>query len=292
VSILLIQALNSLFYASVLFLIAAGLSLIFGVMRIVNLAHGSLFAIGAYIGAWLVGRMIRFGVPAIWLLMAIPIAALAVALIGVVIEPLLLRRFYRRAEEYQLLVTFGLLLILEDLMRLVWGGLPLTADTVMDAMPVVHIGGLIYPGYNILVIAIGFAAAVALWRIVYGTKFGVLLRATSQDRRMASALGLDVGRVYVAAFAIGCFMAGLGGAIVVPSHAAVLGMGVEALVLAFVVVVVGGLGSLKGALVGALIVSFVRTAGIQFFPEVELAVLYLIAAVVLIARPTGLFGTA
>jgi branched-chain amino acid transport system permease protein len=289
---LAIQVLNSLFYASVLFLIAAGLSLIFGVMRIVNLAHGSLFAIGAYIGAWLVGRMIGFGVPAIWLLLAIPVAALAVALIGVVIEPLLLRPFYRRAEEYQLLVTFGLLLILEDLMRFVWGGLPLTADTVMDAMPVVHIGGLVYPGYNILVIGIGIAAAVALWLLIYETKFGVLLRATSQDRRMASALGLNVGRVYIAAFAIGCFMAGLGGAIVVPSHAAVLGMGIEALVLAFVVVVVGGLGSLKGALVGALIVSFVRTAGIQFFPEIELAVLYLIAAVVLIARPTGLFGTA
>ena len=291
-SILAIQVLNSLFYASVLFLIAAGLSLIFGVMRIVNLAHGSLFAIGAYIAAWLVGRAIGLGVPVVWALLVIPIAAVAVALIGIVIEPVLLRPFYRRAEEYQLLVTFGLLLILEDLMRLVWGGLPLTADTVMDALPVVHIGGLVYPGYNILVIGIGIVAAVALWFLIYETKFGVLLRATSQDRRMAAALGLNVGLVYVAAFAIGCFMAGLGGAIVVPSHAAVLGMGVEALVLAFVVVVVGGLGSLKGALVGALIVSFVRTAGIQFFPEVELAVLYLIAAVVLIARPTGLFGTA
>jgi branched-chain amino acid transport system permease protein len=291
-SILAVQLLNSLFYASVLFLIAAGLSLIFGVMRIVNLAHGSLFALGAYIGAWLVGRAIGLGLPAGWLLLVIPIAALAVALIGIVIEPLLLRPFYRRAEEYQLLVTFGLLLILEDLMRLVWGALPLTADTVMDAIPSVHIGGLVYPGYNILVIGIGVAAAILLWVVIYGTKFGVLLRATSQDRRMAAALGLNVGLVYVAAFAIGCFMAGLGGAIVVPSHAAVLGMGVDALVLAFVVVVVGGLGSLKGALVGALIVSFVRTAGIQFFPEVELAVLYLIAAVVLIARPTGLFGTA
>ena len=291
-SILAIQVLNSLFYASVLFLIAAGLSLIFGVMRIVNLAHGSLFAIGAYIAAWLVGRAIGLGVPVAWALLVIPIAAVAVALIGIVIEPLLLRPFYRRAEEYQLLVTFGLLLILEDLIRLVWGGLPLTADTVMDALPVVHIGGLVYPGYNILVIGIGIVAAVALWFLIYETKFGVLLRATSQDRGMAAALGLNVGLVYVAAFAIGCFMAGLGGAIVVPSHAAVLGMGVEALVLAFVVVVVGGLGSLKGALIGALIVSFVRTAGIQFFPEVELAVLYLIAAVVLIARPTGLFGTA
>jgi branched-chain amino acid transport system permease protein len=292
VSILAIQVLNSLFYASVLFLIAAGLSLIFGVMRIVNLAHGSLFAVGAYVTAWLVGRAIAMGVPVIWLLLLMPVAAFAVALIGMVIEPMLLRPFYRRAEEYQLLVTFGLLLILEDLMRLVWGGLPLTADTVMDAIPSVHIGALIYPGYNILVIGIGVVAAILLWVVIYGTKFGVLLRATSQDRRMASALGLNVGRVYVAAFAIGCFMAGLGGAIVVPSHAAVLGMGVEALVLAFVVVVVGGLGSLKGALVGALIVSFVRTAGIQFFPEVELAILYLIAAAVLIARPTGLFGTA
>ena len=291
-SILVVQVLNSLFYASVLFLIAAGLSLIFGVMRIVNLAHGSLFAVGAYIAAWMVGRAIAMGVPVVWLLLLMPVAALAVALIGIVIEPLLLRPFYRRAEEYQLLVTFGLLLILEDLMRLVWGGLPLTADTVMDAMPSIHIGALIYPGYNLLVIAIGVAAAILLWVVIYGTKFGVLLRATSQDRRMAAALGLNVGFVYVAAFAVGCFMAGLGGAIVVPSHAAVLGMGVEALVLAFVDVVVGGLGSLKGALVGALIVSFVRTAGIQFFPEIELAVLYLIAAFVLIIRPTGLFGTA
>jgi len=292
VSILVVQVLNSLFYASVLFLIAAGLSLIFGVMRIVNLAHGSLFAVGAYVTAWLVGRAIAMGVPALWLLLLMPVAALTVALIGIVIEPLLLRPFYRRAEEYQLLVTFGLLLILEDLMRLVWGGLPLTADTVMDAIPSIHVGAQIYPGYNLLVIGIGIAAAVLLWVVIYGTKFGVLLRATSQDRRMAAALGLNVGRVYVAAFAVGCFMAGLGGAIVVPSHAAVLGMGIEALILAFVVVVVGGLGSLKGALVGALIVSFVRTAGIQFFPEIELAVLYLIAAFVLIIRPTGLFGTA
>ena len=199
-SILAVQLLNSLFYASVLFLIAAGLSLIFGVMRIVNLAHGSLFAVGAYIAAWMVGRAIAMGVPVVWLLLLMPVAALAVALIGIVIEPLLLRPFYRRAEEYQLLVTFGLLLILEDLMRLVWGGLPLTADTVMDAIPSVHVGAQIYPGYNLLVIAIGVAAAVLLWVVIYGTKFGVLLRATSQDRRMAAALGLNVGRVYVAAW--------------------------------------------------------------------------------------------
>jgi len=291
VTILTIQVLNSLFYASVLFLISAGLNLIFGVMRIVNMAHGSLYAIGAYVTAWLIGRAIGLGLSPGWLFLLLPLGAVAVALAGAVIEPLLLRPFYPRAEEYQLLVTFGLLLILEDVMRFVWGGLPLSADALVDAVPSIHIGGLIYPGYNLVVIGIGAAAAVALWLVVYRTKFGVMLRATSQDRRMASALGLNVGLVFVSAFAIGCFMAGLGGAIIVPSQAAVLGMGVEALVLAFVVVVIGGLGSLQGALVGALIVSFVRTAGIQYFPEAELAVLYFIAAVVLLVKPTGLFGT-
>lgn len=291
-AILIIQILNSLFYASVLFLISAGLSLIFGVMRIVNMAHGALYAIGAFMTAWLVGRAVAFGVSPIWLFLLIPLGAGGVALIGLVIEPLLLRRFYRRAEEYQLLVTFGLLLILEDAVKFIWGGLPLTADALMDAVPSMHIGVLVYPGYNIVVIGVGAVAAIALWAVIYRTKFGIMLRATSQDRRMASTLGLNVGFVYASAFAIGCFMAGLGGAIIVPSQAAVLGMGINALILAFVVVVIGGLGSLQGALVGALIVSFVRTAGIQFFPEIELAVLYLIAAVVLLVKPTGLFGSA
>jgi branched-chain amino acid transport system permease protein len=292
VSILIIQILNSLFYASVLFLIAAGLSLIFGVMRIVNMAHGTFYAVGAFVTAWLVGRAVALGVPAGWTMLLVPLGAVAVALLGAVVEPLLLRPFYRRAEEYQLLVTFGLLLILEDVIRLIWGGLPLSADPVMDALPSIRIGGLVYPGYNLVVIAVGAIAALLLWAVIYRTKFGVMLRATSQDRRMASALGLNVSLVYVLAFAIGCFMAGLGGAIIVPTQTAVLGMGIDALVLAFVVVVIGGLGSLQGALVGALIVSFVRTAGIQFFPEIELAVLYLIAAVVLMVKPTGLFGSA
>jgi branched-chain amino acid transport system permease protein len=292
VSIFAIQVLNSLFYAAVLFLIAAGLSLIYGVMRIVNLAHGSFYAVGAYVTAWLVGRAVGYGLPASWLFVVLPLGALTVALVGLVIEPLLLRPFYPRAEEYQLLVTFGLLLILEDALKLIWGGTPLSADAVIDAVPIIRIGTLFYPGYNLLVIAIGVAAAIILWAVIYRTKFGVMLRATSQDRRMASALGLNVGAVYVLAFTIGCFMAGLSGAIVVPSQAAVLGMGIENLVLAFVVVVIGGLGSLKGALIGALVVSFVRTAAIQFYPELELAVLYLIAALVLIVRPTGLYGTA
>ena len=287
--IFIIQVLNSFFYASVLFLLAAGLSLIFGVMGIVNLAHGSLYALGAYVTAWTV-TSVGGDLPLIVLLLLLPVGAVAVAVVGLALEPTLIRPLYKRPEEYQLLVTFGLLLVLDDVMRLLFGGVPLTAGTVMDKMGSIPVGGFFYPTYNFLVIMIGALAALCLWAIIYRTRFGVLLRATSQDMRMASALGINVGRVYVQAFGIGCFMAGLGGAIVVPSQAAVLGMGIDNLILAFVVVVIGGLGSLKGALIGALVVSFVRTIMVQFFPEMELAVLYLIAAGVLLVRPTGLFG--
>ncbi|MEH2506542.1 branched-chain amino acid transport system permease protein [Bradyrhizobium sp. AZCC 1578] len=295
-TIFIIQLLNSFFYAAVLFLIAAGLSLIYGVMRIVNLAHGALYALGAYVSAWVVGGAVGHAASGTLglagLLLLLPVGAVAIAGVGAVIEPTLLRPLYRRTEEYHLLITFGLLMILEDAMRFLFGGTPLTAGSIMDHMGSIPIGRLLYPTYNLFVIAIGLIAALGLWWIIYRTKFGIILRATSQDRRMAAALGLNVSRVYVQAFAIGCFMAGLGGAVVVPAQAAVLGMGIEALILAFVVVVIGGLGSLEGALVGALIVSLVRTAGIQFFPEIELAVLYLIATAVLLIRPTGLFGRA
>jgi branched-chain amino acid transport system permease protein len=286
---LLINLLNALLYASVLFLIAGGLSLIYGVMRIVNLAHGNLYAFGAYVTAWTVG-LVAAGAPAPVLYLLLPAGALAAAALGALLEPTLLRPFYRRAEEYQLLVTFGLLMILEDVMRLLWGPYPLSASALWENMGSLTIGGNPYPNYNLAVIAVGGAAAAFLWAFIYRTRFGVVLRATSQNMRMASALGVNVNRVYVEAFTIGCFMAGLGGAIIVPSQSAVLGMGVDALVLAFIVVVIGGLGSLEGALVGALIVGVVREAGIAFFPEIELAVLYLIAAIVLLVRPAGLFG--
>ena len=287
--IALIHLLNSLLYASVLFLIAGGLSLIYGVMRIVNLAHGNLYALGAYVTAWVIGQGLA-GAPAAVLYLLLPAGALAAAATGAMLEPTLLRRFYKRPEEYQLLITFGLLMILEDAMRLIWGPYPLSASALWENLGSISISGSLYPTYNLLVIAVGGVAAVFLWAFVYKTKFGVVLRATSQDMRMASALGVNVNRVYVQAFTIGCFMAGLGGAIIVPSQSAVLGMGVDALILAFIVVVIGGLGSLEGALVGAVIVGFVREAGIALFPEIELAVLYLAAAIVLLARPAGLFG--
>jgi branched-chain amino acid transport system permease protein len=216
----------------------------------------------------------------------------AAAALGAVLEPTLLRPLYKRAEEYQLLITFGLLLILEDLLRFIWGPHPLSAGALYETLGSLSIGESIYPTYNLAVIVVGGIAAAALWAFIYRTKFGVILRATSQNMRMASALGVNVKRVYVQAFTLGCFMAGLAGAIIVPQQGAVLGMGVDALVLAFVVVVIGGLGSLEGALLGALMVGIVREFGIAFFPEIELAVLYLMAAIVLLIRPAGLFGRA
>ena len=289
--ILAAQVLNSLLYASVLFLIAGGLSLIYGVMRIVNLAHGRLYALGAFVMAWAVGRLSGGSQPA-YLIVLLPVAALVVAVTGMIIEPLFLRPLYRRAEEYQLLITFGLLSILEDVMRFVWGPMPMSVSSLWSAFGSMNVFGSLYPRYNVLVIGLGVVAGAALWAFVYKTRFGVILRATSQDRRMAAALGIDVRSVYVLAFALGCLMAGLAGAAIVPIQGAVLGMGVDALVLSFIVVVIGGLGSLEGALVGALIVGFVRTLAITFFPELELAILYLIAAMVLITRPAGLLGRA
>src|SRR5437870_13416230 len=260
-------------------------------MRIVNMAHGNLYAIGAYVAAWAIGLAgAELHVSLLFVLLIT--GALAAALAGAIIEPMFLRPLYRRAEEYQLLMTFGLLLVLEDVMRLLWGPHPLTASALSDALGSISVLGATYPTYNIFVIVVGALAAVGLGAFVYRRRFGVMRRATSQDMRMASALGINVRRVYVQAFTLGCLMAGLGGAVVMPISGAVLGMGVDALILAFVVVVIGGLGSLEGALVGALIVGLVRTIAIQYFPELELAVLYLIAALVLITRPAGLLGRA
>src|SRR5882762_761948 len=271
---LVVHLLNALLYASVMFLIAGGLSLIYGVMRIVNLAHGNLYAFGAYVTAWAVGRALGGATEAsVWMYALLPVGAIAAAALGAVLEPTLLRPLYRRAEEYQLLITFGLLLILEDLMRLIWGPYPLQASALYEGLGSLTFGESIYPTYNLVVIVIGGVAAAGLWAFVYRTQFGVVLRATSQNMRMAAALGVNVNRVYVQAFTLGCFMAGLGGSVIVPQQGAVLGMG-------------------EGALIGALMVGFVREAGITFFPEIELAVLYLMAAGVLMIRPAGILGRA
>ena len=221
----------------------------------------------------------------------LPVGAVAAAALGAIIEPTLLRPLYKRAEEYQLLITFGLLLILEDLMRLIWGPYPLSASALYEALGSLHFGEEIYPAYNLVVIVVGAAAAAGS-----GPSLQDQLRRHSPGDLSGHAHGLgprgERQQGLLAGVQLGCFMAGLGGAIIVPQQGAVLGMGVDALILAFVVVVIGGLGSLEGALLGALMVGIVREFGIAFFPEIELAILYLMAAVVLLIRPAGLFGRA
>jgi branched-chain amino acid transport system permease protein len=194
---IVIHPLNALLYASVLFLIAGGLSLIYGVMRIVNLAHGNFYALGAYATAWAVGRALGGSQPSLMLYLLLPVGAVAAAALGAIIEPTLLRPLYKRAEEYQLLITFGLLLILEDLLRFIWGPYPLSASSLFEALGSLSIGESIYPTYNLVVIVVGGIAAAVLWALIYKTKFGVILRATSQNMRMASALGVNVNRVYM-----------------------------------------------------------------------------------------------
>src|SRR5213080_4299699 len=171
-------------------------------MRIVNLAHGNLYAVGAYATAWAVGRMVSGGESSLMLYLLLPVGAVAAAALGAILEPILLRPLYKRAEEYQLLVTFGLLLILEDLLRFIWGPYPLSASELFENFGSLTIGDSLYPTYNFLVIGVGIVAAVFLWAFIYKTRFGVVLRATSQNMRMASALGVNVNRVYVQAFTL------------------------------------------------------------------------------------------
>ena len=182
---LLIHVLNALLYAAVLFLIAGGLSLIYGVMRIVNLAHGNLYAFGAFVAAWTVGLLVGGATPTPLLYLVLLAGPLGAAALGAVLEPTLLRPLYKRPEEYQLLITFGLLLILEDLLRLIWGPYPLSVSSLFEGMGSLNIGESIYPTYNLAVIVVGGLAAAGLWAFIYRTQFGVVLRATSQNMRMA-----------------------------------------------------------------------------------------------------------
>ncbi|MDJ0270241.1 MAG: branched-chain amino acid ABC transporter permease [Aigarchaeota archaeon] len=287
--IALIYVISIIFYASVLFLISSGLNLIYGVMRILNLAHGGLYAFGAYVGAWFIAIVVGSQNPFLLFLAPLTGAAIA-ALLGLFIEPSLLKPIYGRREEYQLLLTFGVLLMLEDGLRAIWGSAPLTARAPFVLMGNVNLLGYSYPLYNLVVVAVSLLTALALWFYINKTRNGVIIRATSTDREMAAALGVDVKRVYLQTFVIASFMAGLAGALIVPTTTAVLGMSVEALVLAFVVIVIGGLGSLKGAFFGSLLVGAARIVGINYFPQVELVLLYAVASIILITRSKGLFG--
>jgi branched-chain amino acid transport system permease protein len=283
--------LGGVFHAAILFLVAAGLQLVFGVQRILNLACGSFYALGAYFGISAVSAMSSYGIPIAYFFPVLLASALLIGLVGLPTERLL-RTVYRREESHQLLLTFGLLLMFQDIIRFFWGATTRTMENAYLAYGTVVFGGVQVPTYNLMVIAASIVLAGALGLFLRRTALGKIIRATAENRDMAEGLGANANRIYTLVFTAGCVLGTIGGALVVPASAASLDMAVELIVEAFAVVVIGGLGSMRGALIGALIVGLVRAVAISKLPEAEVLSVYLIVIVILILRPAGILGKA
>jgi branched-chain amino acid transport system permease protein len=280
---------GGVFHAAVLFLVAAGLQLVFGVQKIVNLACGSFYALGAYFGITFMGYLNAWGLSPWLLLPALILAGLLLGIIGPPIERVL-RAVYARDESFQLLLTFALVLMFQDVFRFFWGPNPRTLDSGYLIYGVLRAGDFSVPVYNLLVIAAAILAAIGVGGFLQSTNYGRILRATAENRGMAEALGVDVRMVYSVVFTVGAILGTVAGALVVPTAAASLEMAIEFVIEAFAVVVIGGLGSMRGALAGALIVGLIRALAVVFYPEVEVLAIYLIVIAVLLFRPAGLFG--
>jgi branched-chain amino acid transport system permease protein len=281
------QALSGLTAAMFLFIVASGLSLIFVVLRVLNFAHGTFYMLGAYM-AWQVTYWLTGWTGSFWI--AVPAAALAVALLGGVIERLLLRHLYGREDLYQLLFTYALVLILGDVARLIWGAQQLTMQRPKLLDGGLEILGIVVPHYNIFIILLGPAVALACWFLLNRTGTGRMIRAAAYDREMLGALGADVGKLYTLMFMFGSFLAGLGGALVTPVRSITPGMDVDIIVEAFIVVVIGGLGSFWGTFLGAIIFGQVLAFGILILPGFSIFAVFVLMAFVLVVRPSGLLG--
>ncbi len=258
--------------------------------KIFNLACGSFYALGAYVGVSAVQAFTAAGGPPWLFVVPLAVAGLAVGLVGVVVERGLLRFVYGRDETFQLLLTFALVLMLEDIIRIVWGTSPRSTAGLYLAYGQVRLLGATVPVYNLIVVGASLVIAVGIGWLLTRTAFGRIMRATADNREMAEALGVDMRRVYVRVFTLGTALGTLGGALVIPATAAMSEMGIELIVEAFAVVVIGGLGSMRGAFVGALVVGILRAVAISVFPEIEMLLIYLIVIGVLVLRPHGLFG--
>ena len=280
---------GGVFHAAVLFLVAAGLQLVFGVQKIVNLACGSFYALGAYFGITAVSWALKAGMPPMLFLPVLLVAGLALGVIGPAIEALL-RTIYHRDEAFQLLLTFALVLMFQDVLRFFWGANPQQLGDLVMSYGKLSAGGVIVPAYNVLVIFASIAIAVGIGAFLQRTRFGRILRATAENREMSQALGVNVRWMYMTVFTLGTVLGTVGGALVVPTAAASLDMPVELVVEAFAVVVIGGLGSMRGALAGALVVGIMRALAIRYYAELEMLAIYLVVITILIARPAGLFG--
>ena len=284
----IVQFLTGLASACSLFLVASGLSIIFGVTRIVNFAHGAFYMLGAYVAFTLTERF--SGPLGFW--GGIMAAALAVAAIGVIVEMLLLRRIYHSPELFQLLATFGLTLMVEDLVVLIWGPADLLGRRAPGLKGAVDFFGQAIPSYDLFLIVLGPLVLGILWLLFQRTRWGVLVRAATQDRDMVAALGVNQKWLFTSVFAVGVFLAALGGALQIPRDAVNHTMDLRIIVEVFVVVVIGGLGSIMGAFVAAVLVSELNAFGILIFPKISIILVFLVMAVVLIVRPWGLFGKA
>lgn len=297
---LLEQALNGLGYGLMLFLLAAGLTLVFGIMDTLNLAHGALFMAGGYVSASVHTHSGSF-------LLAIAVGIAATVMLAVVLERVLIRRLYVRDHLSQVLATFGVILIADDVVKALWGPSPIMAPTPQALSgPVQLFGFLPYPSYRLLILAAGLAAALALYLLVNRTRLGMWVRAGASNRQMAEWMGIRVKRVFAIVFAMGAALAALAGALMAPISAVQVGMGESILIPALVVIVIGGIGSVRGALIASLLVGLVDTAGRALLPPLLREVLspslaadigpavasiamYVLMAAVLLFKPAGLF---
>jgi branched-chain amino acid transport system permease protein len=286
-SFLFAQSLSGLTAAMFLFLIASGLSLIFGVLRVLNFAHGSFYMLGAYLTYQFV-QWAGTGPGRFW--WAVLGAAVGIAVLGGVVERLLLRHLYGKDELYQLLFTYALVLILSDAARVAWGTGQLSVSRPPGLTGAFRVFGTLIPYYNVFVLLLGPALALIFWGVLYRTRTGRFIRAAALDREMLGALGVNVSRLYTGVFVLGSFLAGLGGALVTPVKTIVPGMDVEIIVEAFIVVVIGGLGSFWGTLLGAVVYGQVLAFGILIIPRFSIFSVFALMAVVLILRPWGLLG--
>ena len=285
--LIMVQVMSGLSVGMFLFLVSVGMSLIFGVTRIVNLAHGSFYMVGAYLMVTLV-ELLPEHAGSFWA--ALLLAPVGVALLGGVIEVTLLRRIYHREPLLQLILTFGLILVIGTLVLLAWGPDNKSVSRPEALAGSVKVFGQPFPSYYLVVLALAPVVAVGLWLVFYRTRWGMLIRAATVDREMLGALGVDVATLYTQVFMFGSWLAGLGGALSAPTVAVALGMDGDVLTTAFVVVVIGGLGSFAGTFISALLVGELQSFGILIFPSVSIVLLFLIMAVVLIVRPWGLLG--
>jgi len=281
---------DGLVYAAYLFIVAIGLTLIFGVMKILNVTHGSFYAFGAYGAATAVGVYANSDLPAaLGFLFMITLAMAIGVVMGLVLERGILRLVYGRDEVVVVLVTYAVFLILEDVIVLIWGPRSYAAYQPMVAAGNIELGELVLSNYDIVLVAIAAAlAGIAYWALKF-TRYGRLLTTVIFDRETAAAFGINVTLVYTVTFVIGAMLGALGGAVMAPKISITLGIGVEVIVLAFAVVAIGGMGSIEGALIGALVVGICRAAAVHLVPQLALFVIYGVMALVFVVRPYGLF---